>query len=127
MIPCEPVSYLTLEEILDAIKVVLKFWAKMHKPSGKTDSGSRWSPSDEEQCSCCGSIRSPSRAYPWSLLKHCHSKKHIKNLIQENPTHLSKDTPEALAMTIETAPQYINSESALLIYVRDELLGINKT
>ena len=110
---------------MDTMKIVLNYWAKVHRASGKTDSGSRWDPSREERCSCCESIRSPSRAYPWSLLKHCHSKKHIKNLILENPTHLSKDTPEALLMTKDSAPQYLNTESELLKYVRDELLGIN--
>lgn len=112
---------------MDTIKIVLNYWVKMYRASGKTDSGSRWYPSDEERCSCCEYIRSPSRAYPWSLYKHCHSRKHIKNLIQENPTHLSKETPEALLMTIESAPQYLNTESYILIYVRDELLGINLT
>lgn len=113
---------------MDTLNIVLNYYIKIdqHAPAGRSDNGGRWYPSDEETCSCCKDIRSPSRSYPWSFFKHCNSKKHIKNLLLENPTHLSKETPEALTMTKEFAPLYINSESNLLVYVRDELLGINK-
>ena len=56
-------------------------------PNGKTGKGNKWHPSDEEQCSCCKSIREPSRAYPWSLMTHCRSKNHIRTLAEENPTY----------------------------------------
>jgi hypothetical protein len=112
---------------LDNLNIIAKYFYKIHPhaPTGKNDSGGRWYPSDQERCSCCKDIRSPSRDYPWSLFKHCCSLKHIKNLILENQAYFT-DAPEALKMTKESAPLYINSESNLLVYVRDELLGIHK-
>lgn len=50
------------------------------KPHGKSEKGNRWYPSDDESQECCKSIRAPSRAYPWSLYKHCFSLIHICNL-----------------------------------------------
>lgn len=45
-------------------------------PSGKTKNG-KWYPSVEEYASCCKHVREPSRAYPYSLMRHCRTKKHI--------------------------------------------------
>jgi len=44
-------------------------------PDGETVRG-RWYPSDSERCDCCG-VRSPSRSYPWSLMLHCRTAKHV--------------------------------------------------
>jgi hypothetical protein len=56
---------------------------KNYKPDGKWDTAGRWYPSDFEKCDCCNGLRSPSRAFPKSLWKHCHTKKHItKRLAQ---------------------------------------------
>ncbi len=53
------------------------------RPDGKNDSGGRWWPSDEEECSCCQSIRKPSRSWPSSLYKHCNTKAHYLNLCKK--------------------------------------------
>lgn len=53
-------------------------------PNGKFDKGKRWYPSEEEECSCCSRIRSPSRAWPYSLLKHCRTKTHILKLVEKH-------------------------------------------
>lgn len=50
-------------------------------PDGTFDNGGRWYPSESEHCPCCESIRGPSRNWPYSLMVHCRSKKHIKNLV----------------------------------------------
>jgi len=47
------------------------------KPDGRYDSGSRWYPCDAEKASCCSSIRSPSRGWPYSLRDHCKTSTHI--------------------------------------------------
>ena len=52
-------------------------------PDGHFDRGGRWYPSEEERCACCEGIRSPSRAFPYSLLKHCSRKKHYINLCEK--------------------------------------------
>ena len=48
-------------------------------PAGSSDPY-RWYPSDDESQDCCGCIREPSRAYPWSLMTHCRTVKHIAHL-----------------------------------------------
>lgn len=45
-------------------------------PVGRTDHG-RWNEDSGERAECCRSVRAPSRAYPWSMYKHCFSMKHI--------------------------------------------------
>lgn len=52
------------------------------KPSGKYDKARRWYPDDEiEKCECCCFIRSPSKAWPSSLYRHCCSLGHICNML----------------------------------------------
>ncbi len=49
-------------------------------PDGEFGKGYRWYPSDTEKCPCCDNIRSPSRAYPFSLMVHCRTAAHIAQL-----------------------------------------------
>lgn len=60
------------------------------RPAGRNDSGGRWYPATGERCDCCGSIRSPSRAWPATLFKHCRSVEHVANLFSVNPTDLRR-------------------------------------
>ena len=81
-------------------------------PYGKFDSGNRWYPdNDAERCSCCENIRKPSRAYPFSLLTHCRSQKHIKERLLTKPTEEEK---EAIAMTMEKAALAVCRDNILL-------------
>ena len=50
--------------------------ARGSRPRGTFDQASRWYPDDDERAKCCSSIYPPSRAYPYTLLKHCFSGKH---------------------------------------------------
>lgn len=43
---------------------------------GKCENGVRWYPLDSAIASCCASIRTPSRKWPFSLWNHVHTKKH---------------------------------------------------
>jgi hypothetical protein len=47
-------------------------------PKGKFDSAGRWYPSNSEVRDCCERIRSPSRRWPYSLMLHCRTAKHVK-------------------------------------------------
>jgi hypothetical protein len=47
------------------------------KPHGRTDNGGRWYPHDDEKCPDCDRARSPSRAWPWTIFKHCFSLNHV--------------------------------------------------
>jgi transposase-like protein len=49
--------------------------ARVWHPSGDFDNAGRWYPTN--YCKCCESIRSPSRAYPYSLMKHCRTVSHV--------------------------------------------------
>jgi len=49
-------------------------------PEGEFDRAGRWYPSDEELQECCYSIRSPSRNWPYSLLLHCRTLRHVAHL-----------------------------------------------
>ena len=44
-------------------------------PEGTFDRGGRWHPA--ETLACCGAIRTPSRAWPYSYLLHCRTVAHV--------------------------------------------------
>lgn len=68
-------------EQTDRIEEAYQEWLRLQNrdqhPEGKFDNGGRWYPSSEEQQECCGAIRSPSRAHPYSYLVHCRSLEHV--------------------------------------------------
>ncbi len=49
-------------------------------PAGKFDNVGRWYPSDGEKCNCCKSVRSPSRAWPYSYMVHCRTAEHVAHI-----------------------------------------------
>lgn len=49
---------------------------KIH-PDGKFDNKKRFYPDENEKCSCCSYIRSPSARFPYSYMTHCRSYHHI--------------------------------------------------
>lgn len=55
---------------------------RLSHPEGHFDKVRRWEPSPFECCDCC-TVRSPSRAYPYSLLVHCRTLKHVRNLYRK--------------------------------------------
>ena len=56
------------------------------KPQGSSDNGGRWYPSDAEDADgYTRSIRSPSRAWPWTYLKAACSRKHCIALAEIDP------------------------------------------
>lgn len=60
-----------------AIKALADY-ERGEKPAGSYDNASRWWPDKEFEC--CALIRSPSRAWPFSKLKHCLSQAHKEAL-----------------------------------------------
>lgn len=61
----------------DAAACYLERKARTAHPDGSTDNGGRWYPADAERQPCCSTIRTPSRAHPWSLMLHCRTLAHI--------------------------------------------------
>jgi len=49
--------------------------ARRIHPAGGTDTGGRWYP--VAPFACCHAIRTPSRAWPWSLMVHCRTMRHV--------------------------------------------------
>ncbi len=66
-----------LERAVDCYKARQE---RREHPEGKFDKGGRWYPSETEWQTCCGLIRTPSRMWPYSLMKHCRSVEHVANL-----------------------------------------------
>ena len=60
-------------------KVYLLLKSRAVHPSGKFDGAGRWHASNSEIVN----VRSPSRAYPYSEMTHCRTKKYVKN-VQEH-------------------------------------------
>jgi hypothetical protein len=63
-------------------------------PDGKFDIAKRWWPSIGEEKLCCRNIRTPSRAFPFSLLRHCRTVLHIAHLYYVDPDELRRRIKE---------------------------------
>jgi len=107
------------------VEYYLKHDRKNYFPSG-TFNKEYWYPDIDEECACCRDYRPTT-----NLRNHCTSKEHIKNwlLKQNDPNYKSplyftqSAIREAIKMTIETAPLYLENHVCEIEYVRDHLLG----
>lgn len=43
----------------------------------------KWHPNVLEHSSCCDAVRSPSKAHPFSLYRHCLTRKHIETRLRQ--------------------------------------------
>jgi len=68
------------DKLDEALIEYLQRQDRVSHPQGEFDNGGRWYPSDEERQECCYSIRSPSRNWPYSLLLHCRTLRHVARL-----------------------------------------------
>lgn len=73
--------------------------ARVNHPDGTFDNAQRWYPSEAEHCECCDAIRSPSRAWPYTLNKHCRSIQHVAHLYDVDARELRKLAREAKTQT----------------------------
>ena len=64
-------------KVQEAITEYLKLKNRKTHPEGTFDSGGRFYLAESEKCVCCRGIRSPSRAYPYSEMKHARTLKHV--------------------------------------------------
>jgi hypothetical protein len=64
---------------------------RLHHPDGAFDDGGRFYPSEKEVRDCCAGIRAPSRAFPFSLMKHCRTVKHIAKLYEVSEKDLKAE------------------------------------
>lgn len=63
------------QEEIDAAREFVRLRDRADHPKGYFDSAGRWYP--EDRLSCCNYIREPSRKWPYSLLVHCRTAKHV--------------------------------------------------
>lgn len=69
-----------IERLSTALFVYEMRQERLDHPAGSFDNAGRWWPDDDEQCACCDYVRTPSRRWPYSYLKHCRSIEHVANL-----------------------------------------------
>ena len=74
----------------DAVKMYWDRRDRREHPEGKFDNAMRWYPSNEEHQTCCQTIRTPSRAFPYSLMLHCRTVQHVANLCGVETRELRK-------------------------------------
>lgn len=79
------------ETVVKAAKVFIARQNRRNHPDGEFDKQGRWYPSDGESCGCCSSVRSPSRAWPYSYMIHCRTAKHIANLYGVSERELKRE------------------------------------
>lgn len=91
----------TPAEIAAGFVFVLREGRMVH-PNGKFDRGGRWYPDPEETCDCCHGIRSPSGRWPYSLMVHCRTIKHVSNLFQVKPSR-TRQTANLIAASDTTS------------------------
>ena len=60
-----------------------------------------WFPSERERCSCCEEIRAPSSAFPYPLMAHCRTVRHLRRLAVEKPAYFE----ELTGLTLLSVPE----------------------
>ena len=74
--------------------------ARETHPEGRSD-GKRWYMAEHERCECCGDIRTPSAAFPWSQMVHARTRKHCLSLFSENKREQLPADALALVVALE--------------------------
>ena len=99
-----------VDNITEAVICYLQRQARYDHPDGHGDNGGRWYPSDSERQACCNSIREPSRSFPWSLMTHCRTLKHICNLFKVDEKEVRyRMTKEGLPLLVGSGNTWLDS------------------
>jgi hypothetical protein len=69
-----------MTRIEEALQEYMDRQSRRHHPRGTFDKAGRWYPDAAEEQACCGKIRTPSRAYPYSYMTHCRTAEHVAAL-----------------------------------------------
>lgn len=76
--------------LYEAAVEFIKREERVSHPAGSFDKAKRWTPGKSEECSCCESLRGPSRSFPDSLNKHCRTIAHVANLYNVQKLELKR-------------------------------------
>ena len=79
-----------------AARTYINRQSRREHPDGKFDNGGRWYPSETGRCECCDHVRYPSRRWPYSLMLHCRTAKHIANLYGVSARELKREAKRIL-------------------------------
>lgn len=67
------------DRMREVVRVYISLKNRKTNPDGSFDRKGVWWPSATERQPCCSKIRSPTRSYPYSLVKHCRTLEHVAN------------------------------------------------
>ena len=70
----KPIRRLT-SKLRRAADEAIALQSRRQNPVGSFDDAGRWYPASE--CECCSDIRRPSRQWPYTLLVHCRTTRHV--------------------------------------------------
>jgi hypothetical protein len=87
------------DDIVDAAVKFRSLRDRITNPNGYFDSGGRWYPADDNTCPDCASVRSPSKRWPYSYLKHCRTANHVASVVGVDATNV-KRVAKALDRTL---------------------------
>ncbi len=73
-----------------AVTEYLRRQERLAHPFGRFDRAGRFYLAEAEQRECCGSIRCPSRRWPYSQLTHARTAEHVARLYGVEPTELRR-------------------------------------
>jgi len=68
------------KRVEDAAREYIARRDRAKHPLGRFDRAGRWYPDESEARACCAGIRAPSRRWPYSLLLHCRTARHVAQL-----------------------------------------------
>lgn len=72
-------------------------------PVGQFDNAGRWYPSPAEDAGVSGTVRWPSRAWPYSLMVACRTRKHVAALATTSPDLFTAEVSRARAALARTS------------------------
>lgn len=78
-----PISADSAKRVMKGYRAWIVYAARRRRivhPYAWFDSAGRWYPTEKEYQDCCCQIRSPSRNWPYSLMLHCRTAKHIAQI-----------------------------------------------
>lgn len=103
----EPYKSEDIDNLTVAAIAYLKLKARKDHPGGKFDRAGRWYP--DESLECCKKVRQPTRGYPYSLMQHCRSIKHIAILYGVEESAIRKLTNKrGLLLLLNTGDEWVN-------------------
>jgi hypothetical protein len=85
----------------------------MDKPTCTSDRGGRFYLGKQEQCPHCAGIREPSRAFPFSQMKHGRSVVHVAALFGADPLQVKRAVKAIKEAEVNGIPASAHARLAL--------------